>query len=69
MGVEKVGVEIKNLWIGMILIMLFELKIGWFKDQGFEGWEGGLWNGIRQMFLKELEIEMKIEEIMERVKR
>lgn len=50
MGVAQVGVAIPNFWLGLLLILLFALQLGWFPASGFAGWEGGFWNGIRSLF-------------------
>ncbi len=69
MGVAQVGVAIPNFWLGLLLILLFALQLGWFPASGFAGWEGGFWNGIRSLFLPALALALPLAAILARVTR
>lgn len=69
MGVAQVGVAIPNFWLGLLLILLFALQLGWFPASGFAGWEGGFLNGIRSLFLPALALALPLAAILARVTR
>lgn len=60
MGVAQVGVAIPNFWLGLLLILLFALQLGWFPASGFAGWENGFWIGIRSLFLPALALPCRL---------
>ncbi|WP_343312696.1 ABC transporter permease [Brucella sp. BE17] len=69
MGVAQVGVAIPNFWLGLLLILLFALQLGWFPASGFAGWEGGFWNGLRSLVLPALALALPLAAILARVTR
>ncbi|MGU3400319.1 ABC transporter permease [Brucellaceae bacterium D45D] len=69
MGVAQVGVAIPNFWLGLLLILLFALTLGWFPASGFAGWDHGLVNGIRSLVLPALALALPLAAILARVTR
>lgn len=69
MGVAQIGVAIPNFWLGLLLILLFALKLGWFPASGFAGWDNGLWPGIRSLILPAIALALPLAAILARVTR
>ena len=40
-----------NFWFGILLILLFSVKLRWFSAGGFPGWEESVWEGARALVL------------------
>ena len=51
MLVSQLGIAIPSFWAGLLLILLFAVRLGWVQAGGFDGWAGGLWSGIRALLL------------------
>lgn len=69
MGVAQIGVAIPNFWLGLLLILVFALGLGWFPASGFVGWEQGFWAGTRSLFLPALAQALPLAAILARVTR
>lgn len=69
MGVAQVGVAIPNFWLGLLLILLFSLQLGWFPASGFGGWDRGLWTGLRSLILPAVALALPLAAILARVTR
>lgn len=41
MGFAQIGLAIPNFWFGILLILLFAVKLGWIASGGFPGWREG----------------------------
>jgi peptide/nickel transport system permease protein len=51
MIVSQLGIAVPSFWLGLLLIILFSVRLGWLRSGGFEGWAGGLWPGLRSLLL------------------
>ncbi len=55
MAVSQLGIALPSFWFGILLVMLFAVKLPWFPSGGFPGWTedegGGLWEGLRALVL------------------
>ncbi|HEY0420499.1 MAG TPA: ABC transporter permease, partial [Acetobacteraceae bacterium] len=69
MGVAQIGVSLPNFWLGLLLILLFSVRLAWLPASGFPGWESGLWPGIRALLLPALALALPQAAILARVTR
>jgi len=55
MALSQLGIAVPSFWFGILLVMLFAVKLPWFPSGGFPGWSedegGGLWEGLRSLLL------------------
>ena len=69
MGVAQVGVALPNFWLGLLLILLFAVRLPWLPASGFAGWENGAWPAIRSLLLPALALALPQAAILARVTR
>lgn len=69
MGVAQVGVAVPNFWLGLMLVIVFSLQLGWLPASGFPGWEAGLLPGLRALVLPALALALPQAAILARVTR
>ena len=69
MGVAQIGVALPNFWLGLLLILLFAVRLPWLPASGFAGWEDGAWPGIRSLLLPALALGLPQAAILARVTR
>lgn len=51
MAISQLGVAIPEFWLGILLILFFSVRMGWFASGGFPGWSEGFWVSIRSLLL------------------
>jgi peptide/nickel transport system permease protein len=51
MLVSQLGIAVPGFWAGLLLILLFSVRLGWVESGGFAGWSSGLWPGVRSLLL------------------
>ena len=54
----QVGMSIPNFWLGILLIMLFSVHLGYLPSGGFSGWENGFFVSISQFILPALALSL-----------
>jgi peptide/nickel transport system permease protein len=69
MGIAQIGVALPNFWLGLLLILLFALRLRWFPASGFAGWDAGAWPAIRSLLLPALALALPQAAILARVTR
>jgi ABC-type dipeptide/oligopeptide/nickel transport system permease component/ABC-type transport system substrate-binding protein len=68
-GVTQLGLAIPNFWLGMLLVMLFAVRLHWVSAGGFPGWDAGLFAGLEALTLPALALAMPQAAILARVLR
>jgi peptide/nickel transport system permease protein len=51
MILSQLGVAIPGFWAGLLLILLFSVKLGWVRSGGFDGWGQGAWPALKSLLL------------------
>jgi peptide/nickel transport system permease protein len=51
MALSQLGVAVPGFWAGLLLILLFSVKLGWVQAGGFDGWGQGAWPAVRSLLL------------------
>jgi len=69
MGIAQVGVAVPNFWLGLLLILVFAVKLPWFPATGFGGWDNGVWPGVHSLLLPALALALPQAAILARVTR
>lgn len=54
MVVSQLGVAVPAFWAGLLLILLFSVRLGWVQSGGFDGWGQGVWPALRSLLLPAL---------------
>ena len=54
MVVSQLGIAIPSFWAGLLLILLFAVRLGWVQAGGFDGWQAGVGRGLRSLLLPAL---------------
>ena len=73
MAASQLGIAVPSFWFGILLVMLFAVKLPWFPSGGFPGWTesegGGLWDGLQALVLPAVALAVVQAAILARVRR
>jgi peptide/nickel transport system permease protein len=69
MAFTQLGVALPNFWLGLLLILLFGVALGWLPAGGFPGWDAGVLRGLRALLLPAVSLALPQAAILARVTR
>jgi len=56
MAFSQFGLAVPAFWAGILLILLFSVKLRWFPAGGFTPWSKSVWGALRSIFLPSLSL-------------
>lgn len=68
-GGAQAGAAVPNFWLGILLILLFAVSLGWLPAGGFPGWGAGPWPALRALILPAVALALPQAAVLARVTR
>ncbi len=65
----QVGLSIPNIWLGLMLIVVFSIVLGWAPSGGFPGWDGGVRQALMALCLPAISLAAPQAAILTRIVR
>ena len=69
MALSQLGIAIPNFWFGVLLILVFAVKLQWFSAGGFPGWDAGAWPAFKALILPAVALAVVQAAILARITR
>jgi ABC-type transport system substrate-binding protein/ABC-type dipeptide/oligopeptide/nickel transport system permease component len=68
-GMTQIGLALPNFWLGMLLVLLFAVRLHWVSAGGFPGWRAGVGPALEALTLPAIALAMPQAAILTRVLR
>jgi ABC-type dipeptide/oligopeptide/nickel transport system permease component/ABC-type transport system substrate-binding protein len=68
-GLTQIGLALPNFWLGMLLVLLFAVRLHWVSAGGFPGWRAGVAPALAALTLPAIALAMPQAAILTRVLR
>ncbi|MDY0243111.1 MAG: ABC transporter permease [Rhodospirillaceae bacterium] len=69
LGYAQTGLAVPNFWVGLLLVMVFALTLGWFPSGGFPGWGNGAGAALQALILPTIALALPQSAVLTRVMR
>ena len=69
MSFAQLGVAVPGFWVGILLILVFAVELGWFPAGGFPGWDAGVGPALKALVLPAIALALPEAAILARVTR
>lgn len=68
-GVAQLGAAVPSFWLGLLLILLFGVRLGWLPSGGFPGWSDDPLGSLRSLVLPTIALALGQAAVMTRMTR
>jgi peptide/nickel transport system permease protein len=69
MAFSQLGVAVPNFWLGILLVLVFSIWLGWLPAGGFPGWQAGIGPALAALVLPAVSLALTEAAILARVAR
>lgn len=69
MAFSQIGIAMPEFWLGILMVLLFAVTLGWLPAIGFPGWEAGIFPALRALLLPATALAVSQAAILARVTR